>query len=140
MTKRRAFTPEFKARLVLEELTGIKSTTEIYREHRLKPQVFSRWKAEFIERAPEIFATKPSRGDEQERIAELERMVGRRVRPTTINLPEIGYFCSQSVRRFLICRSRFDEILPRRALMTEVSTLAKRANRTTERTFRPVTA
>jgi transposase-like protein len=39
--------------------------------------VFSRWKAEFIERAPEIFATKPSRGDEQERIAELERMVGR---------------------------------------------------------------
>ena len=77
MTKRRAFTPEFKARLVLEELTDVKSTTEIYREHRLKPQVFSRWKAEFIERAPEIFATKPSRGDEQERIAELERMVGR---------------------------------------------------------------
>jgi len=71
MTKRRAFTPEFKARLVLEELTGVESTTEIYREHRLKPQVFSRWKAEFIERAPEIFATKPRRGDEQ------ERMVGR---------------------------------------------------------------
>jgi hypothetical protein len=30
-----------------------------------------------VERAPEIFATEPSRGDEQERIAELERMVGR---------------------------------------------------------------
>ena len=77
MTKRRSFTPEFKARLVLEELTGVKRAAEICREQRLKPQVFSRWKAEFIERAPEIFATKPSRGDEQERIAELERMVGR---------------------------------------------------------------
>ena len=55
----------------------VKSAAEVCREHKLKPQVFSRWKAEFIERAPEIFATRPSRGDEQERIADLERMVGR---------------------------------------------------------------
>ena len=77
MAKRRTFNPEFKARVVLEVLTGVKSTAEICREHQLKPQVFSRWKAELLERAPEIFATRPSRGDEQERIAELERMVGR---------------------------------------------------------------
>jgi len=77
MASRRMFKPEFKARVVLAELAGVKSAAEICREHRLKPQVFSRWKTEFIDRAPEIFATKPSRGDEQERIAELERMVGR---------------------------------------------------------------
>jgi len=77
MSKRRTFTSDFKARLVLEELTGVKSKAEICREHQLKPQVFSRWRAEFLDRAPEIFATKPSRGDEQERIADLERMVGR---------------------------------------------------------------
>ena len=77
VTKRRTFKPDFKARVVLEELTGVKSTAEICRDHQLKPQVFSRWKAELLERAPEIFATRPSRGDEQERIAELERMVGR---------------------------------------------------------------
>jgi transposase-like protein len=77
MSSRRTFKPEFKARVVLEELTGVKSAAEVCREHKLKPQVFSRWKAEFIERAPEIFATRPSRGDEQERIADLERMVGR---------------------------------------------------------------
>ena len=56
---------------------GVKSAAEICREHRLKPQVFSRWKIEFIDRAPEIFATRPGRGGEQERVAELERMVGR---------------------------------------------------------------
>ena len=77
MSKRRTFTPEFKAQVVLEELTGLKSKAEICREHRLKPEVFSRWRAQFLERAAEIFATQPSRGDEQERIAELERMVGQ---------------------------------------------------------------
>jgi transposase-like protein len=77
MAKRRTFKPEFKARVVIEELTGVKTTAEICREHRLRAQIFSRWKAEFLKRAPEIFATQPSRGDEQQRIAELERMVGR---------------------------------------------------------------
>ena len=77
MSKRRAFTPEFKAQVVLEELSGVKDKAEICREYRLRPQVFSRWREEFLERAPEIFATEQSRGDEQERIASLEQMVGR---------------------------------------------------------------
>jgi transposase-like protein len=77
MSKRRVFTPEFKAQVVLEELSGIKDRAEICREYRLRPQVFARWREEFLERAPEIFATGRSRGDEQERIADLERMVGR---------------------------------------------------------------
>ena len=77
MSKRRTFTPEFKAQVVLEELTGVKDKAEICREHQLRSQVFTRWKTEFLERASEIFATQPSRGDEQARIAELERMVGR---------------------------------------------------------------
>ena len=77
MSKRRTFTPEFKAQVVLEELSGIKDKAEMCREYRLRPQVFSRWREEFLERAPEIFATERSRGDEQERIVELERMVGR---------------------------------------------------------------
>lgn len=77
MSKRRTFTPEFKTQVILEELTGAKDQAEICREHRLRSQVFSRWRKEFLERAPEIFATEPSRGDEQKLIAELERMVGR---------------------------------------------------------------
>ena len=62
---------------MLEELTGVKDKADICREYRLRPQVFNRWREELLERAPEIFATQPSRGDEQERIADLERMVGR---------------------------------------------------------------
>jgi transposase len=77
MAKRRTFNAEFKARVVIEELTGVKTVAEICREHQLRAPIFSRWKVEFLRRAPEIFATQPSRGDEQQRIAELERMVGR---------------------------------------------------------------
>ena len=77
MPRRRAFKPEFKARVVLEDLTGVKSAAEICREHSLSSQVLARWKSEFLERAAEIFATVRCRGDESERIAELERMVGR---------------------------------------------------------------
>jgi hypothetical protein len=42
MSKRRTFTPKFKAQVVLEELTGVKDRAEICREHRLRSQVFSR--------------------------------------------------------------------------------------------------
>ena len=77
MAKRRKFTPEFKAKVVLEELTGVKQQAEICREHRLSRQVFSRWRAEFVERVPDIFVTERSRNAEQERIAELEQMIGR---------------------------------------------------------------
>ena len=49
-----------------EELTGAKTMAEICREHQVSAPVFSRWKAEFLKRAPEIFATEPSRGDEQQ--------------------------------------------------------------------------
>lgn len=71
------FTPAFKARVVLEELTGVKSAAEICREHQLKPQLLSHWKAQLVQRAPELFGSTPSGSDAQERIAELERMVGR---------------------------------------------------------------
>ncbi len=77
MSKRRIFTPEFKAQVVLEELTGVRDKAEICREYRISPQVFSRWREEFLERAPEIFASPTERSQEQERIAELERLVGR---------------------------------------------------------------
>lgn len=78
MARRRRFTPDFKVPTGsgLEDLTGVKSAAEICREHRLSPQVLARWKAEFVRRAPEIFATKQN-DEAQERAAELERMVGR---------------------------------------------------------------
>ena len=49
MAKRRTFTPEFKAKVVVEVISGSQSAAEVCRRYSLKPQLLSRWKAEFIE-------------------------------------------------------------------------------------------
>lgn len=78
MASRRKFTPEFKAQVVLEMLTGHKSTAQLSREHGIKDTVISRWKREFIERSPVLFENGSAEKDEQaQHIAELERLVGR---------------------------------------------------------------
>ena|SRR5918911_3317279 len=77
MNQRRNFTPQFKARVVLEILTKLRTTAQVCREYDLKEQVVTRWKAEFLERAPTLFATAQQRDGDQVRIADLERLVGR---------------------------------------------------------------
>ncbi|MEA3325919.1 MAG: transposase [Chloroflexota bacterium] len=77
MVKRRKFTPEYKARIVLEILAEGKSIAEASREYEIKDSVLSRWKQEFIERSPMLFENSASSDVRDERIAELERMVGR---------------------------------------------------------------
>ena len=77
MTDRRTFSAEFKAKVVLELLDGSKSLSQASREYRIKDSVLSRWKQEFIERSAMVFETNASRDDRDQRITELERMVGR---------------------------------------------------------------
>jgi transposase len=77
MTHRRKFTAEFKAQVVLDLVSGAKSAAELCRQHQLNPQLLARWKTEFLERAPLLFQQEAMQSQEQERIAELERVVGR---------------------------------------------------------------
>ena len=77
MAQRRRFTSEFKAQVVLELLSGAKSAAELCREHQLSPQLLGQWKSELLARAPQIFEQEQARSVDQERIAELERLVGR---------------------------------------------------------------
>jgi transposase-like protein len=77
MTKRRTFTPEFKVRVVLEMISGEKGLMQASREDGIKDTVLSRWKQEFLERAPELFEQPQDNRKQEERMAELERMVGR---------------------------------------------------------------
>ena len=77
MTNRRKYTPEYKARIVLEILTEQKSIAQASREYKIKDSVLSRWKQEFIERSPTLFEQGRTKDDREQRIAELERMIGR---------------------------------------------------------------
>jgi transposase-like protein len=77
MTKRRSFTPEFKARVILEILVEGKSMAQASRDYGIKDSVLARWKHEFIERSPAVFEPDSKTADQDRRIAELERMVGK---------------------------------------------------------------
>lgn len=77
MRKRRRFTPEFKAQVVLDVLTGQKSPAEACRKHALSPNLVSLWKTHFLEQAHTLFQPDEQRDGDQARIAELERMLGR---------------------------------------------------------------
>ena len=55
MAKRRRFTPEFKAEVVLEALCGESSQAELCRKHNLSDVQLSKWKRQLLENAATLF-------------------------------------------------------------------------------------
>ncbi len=74
---RTRYTPEFKAEVVLRALRANESLKGLAEEYGISPVMLSRWKSEFVERAPAVF-TRATRKNHQEalrrdaRIHELE--------------------------------------------------------------------
>jgi transposase-like protein len=81
--KRRTHSPEFKARVALEALKGIKPIHEIAADNEIHPVQVSQWKKELQENMSEIFERKNARSkdmdDEQKKIELLEQTVGQLV-------------------------------------------------------------
>jgi transposase-like protein len=77
MRTRRSFTSAFKAKVVLECVSGEKSISDACREYQLSPILVSKWRAEFIENSAAIFERNHKGSEDQNRIADLERLVGR---------------------------------------------------------------
>ena len=76
--KRRYFTPEFKAEVVLEALRGESSQAELCRRHNLSEEQLSKWKQQVVENVASVFASTDKHSREAtERIAQLEQLVGR---------------------------------------------------------------
>lgn len=74
---RRQYTAEFKAKVVLPVLSGEKTSSELCRAHKLNPNVLNRWRKEFLEQAPSIFERGEAGSEHEQKIAELERLVGQ---------------------------------------------------------------
>jgi lipopolysaccharide/colanic/teichoic acid biosynthesis glycosyltransferase len=49
------FSPELKAQVVLEVISGVKSAAEACREYGIKPYILARWQADFLENAARAF-------------------------------------------------------------------------------------
>ena len=74
---RRTFSPEFKAKAVLDVLTGTASQAEVCRRHQISPTLFGLWKATLLDRLSTVFQSDDERSAEAARIADLERLVGQ---------------------------------------------------------------
>lgn len=77
--KRRNFSAQFKFETVMEVLHGEKSVAQVCRERDITETLYYKWRDAFFERAPGIFEDQRGSGHDQQadRVAELERMVGR---------------------------------------------------------------
>ncbi len=75
MAKRRRFTPEFKAEVVIEALSGQSSQAELCRRHNLSDEQLSKWKRQFLENAATLFepADKQTNAS-QIQVAQLEQL------------------------------------------------------------------
>ena len=77
MRTRRTFSSAFKAKVVLECISGEKSVNEVTRAYQLSPILVSKWRTEFMENSAAIFERKNTGSEDRNRIADLERLVGR---------------------------------------------------------------
>ena len=77
MSRHRKFTPAFKAQVVLELLSGTKSSAELCRQHQRSAHCLARWNAPLLARAGLVFMREEQRSQEAARSAELARRGGR---------------------------------------------------------------
>lgn len=96
MPGRRNFSAAFKAKVVLELISGEKGLAEASREYGIKDTVLSRWKQEFIAKSAQLFEQPKEVQEKEVRIAELERMVGKLTMQLELSKKVLSYAGLQS--------------------------------------------
>lgn len=74
---RRNFSAEFKTKVVLDIISGSKTTADVCREYNLKADLVSHWKSQFVAKASQVFESEKKVDPQQARIEELERLAGK---------------------------------------------------------------
>lgn len=76
MAKR--YPPKVKFQVVLEVLSGGKTPGRVAKAYGVHPNSVSAWKRAFLEKGPEVFAQDGTIAQYERRIAELERLIGKK--------------------------------------------------------------
>ena len=76
MAKR--YSPKLKFQVVLELLKGDKTPAQVGRTYNVHPNSAGLWKRALLEKGPEIFSKDGVVAEYERRIAELERLVGKK--------------------------------------------------------------
>ena len=76
-TKRRKFNATFKARVAIEALKERETLSELSRKYELHPNIISKWKKEFLDKADQVFESKKSESDPEVDIEKLYAKIGK---------------------------------------------------------------
>jgi transposase-like protein len=76
--RRSGITPKVKFRVVLEVLTGERTPGQVARVYGVHANSVGLWKKLFLERGPQIFERESGVSESDRRIAELERLLGKK--------------------------------------------------------------
>jgi putative transposase len=76
---RKTFSGEFKAKVALEAVKGLKTINELAREYQVHPNAISLWKKQMLENLTEIFISKrgPRNEPNEELTDKLYRQIGK---------------------------------------------------------------
>ena len=77
--KRRTFSDDFKAKVAIEAIKGVKTLAELATEYKVHPNQISDWKKQVLSNAQELFATgkKQKTKTEDELTSPLYEEIGR---------------------------------------------------------------
>lgn len=70
--KKRNFTPEYKAKIVLELLKEEQQINEIAAKESINPNQLRSWRKEFLENAPRVFTGNKEEREQKQKAAELQ--------------------------------------------------------------------
>ena len=78
---KKQYSPQFKAKVALEAVEGVKSIAELSGEYKIHPSVLNKWKRKLVEESVKIFegdASKQEKStDKEAEINELYRQIGK---------------------------------------------------------------
>jgi transposase-like protein len=76
--KAKRYTARFKFQVVMEVITESRTIGQIARGYGVHPITLGQWKKEFLERGAEVFGGAEMVREYEQRIRELERLVGQK--------------------------------------------------------------
>ncbi len=78
MKHRTHYSAEFKAKVALAALSGLKTLAELASEYKVHPTQISKWKQELLESAANLFGkSKKKEVSHEAEVAELHRVIGK---------------------------------------------------------------
>lgn len=75
--KRKKHTEEFKARVAIDALKGVRSLSELSSAYGVHPIVIGQWKRRLVENAQEVFSRSNGKSNAEETVALLYEQIGR---------------------------------------------------------------